>query len=56
MDNVVILVILVLIISAAISYICVEKKRGKKCIGCPYSGCKSCKCGGNSDMKKKNKG
>lgn len=38
-----------LIIGAAIFYIVRSKKRGQKCIGCPYAK----QCGGNCDTNKK---
>ena len=43
--NVIAAVLIVIVIGAAVAYIIKEKKRGKKCIGCPYSSCcekKSC--------------
>jgi len=44
MENFIILAILIVVVGAAILYIYKEKKKGRKCIGCPYSGCKSCSC------------
>ena len=39
------LVAIVLIIGAAIGYLVYSKRRGKKCVGCPYSdSCSSCSC------------
>lgn len=41
--------IIALIICGIILYICLRKKRGKVCVGCPYSdSCpsKNCKCPG----------
>ncbi|MBQ8894817.1 MAG: FeoB-associated Cys-rich membrane protein [Clostridia bacterium] len=55
MENVIIIAILVLIVGAAIWYVIRAKKSGKKCIGCPDSGCSSEKCScccGCSDEKK----
>ncbi len=40
MENIVIVVIVLLIVGAAIYYIVREKKKGVKCVGCPYA--KSC--------------
>lgn len=37
MENIVIIIILALIASLAVFYIVREKKKGKKCIGCPYN-------------------
>ena len=50
MVNIIVFLILALILGAAIFYIRWEKKRGAKCVGCPYSGsCSAGKCrGGNS--------
>ncbi|MBO5683018.1 MAG: FeoB-associated Cys-rich membrane protein [Clostridia bacterium] len=49
-DIVVIFVVLA-IIGGAIAYIIREKKRGKKCIGCPYSeGCGG-RCGCDTKSK-----
>lgn len=37
MENIIIIVMLICIIGGSILYIYKEKKRGKTCIGCPYS-------------------
>jgi len=37
---------IVLIVGAAVFYIARAKKRGEKCVGCPYSKQCSGKCGG----------
>ncbi len=39
-ENIIIIGILLVIIGGAIAYIIQEKKKGAKCIGCPY--CKEC--------------
>lgn len=44
MENIIIVAILVILIGTALLYIWREKKKGKKCIGCPYSGTTSCHC------------
>ncbi len=46
MENVVVILILVAIASAIVWYLVRAKKRGEKCIGCPYA--KQCggKCNG----------
>lgn len=52
-------VAVVLIIAVAVAYIIFEKKKGKKCIGCPYAsacsrsngGCSE-KCQGNKEKNK----
>ncbi len=49
MDNIVIIALVVLIVTLAGIYVYREKKKGKKCIGCPAGGkctsgdCQSCK-------------
>ena len=45
MENIVIIAIVVAIIAAVSVYIVRQKKKGKKCIGCPYGGNCSGKCG-----------
>ena len=37
MKDLIVIAILVLILGLCIGYIVKEKKKGKKCIGCPYS-------------------
>lgn len=37
MENIIIIAVLALIIALAVGYIYKEKKKGKKCIGCPYA-------------------
>ena len=47
MANVIVTLILALILGAAVLYIRSEKKRGAKCVGCPYSKtCSAGKCSG----------
>ncbi len=43
MTNILIVAVLIAVIALAASYIYKEKRRGSKCIGCPYS--KSCSSG-----------
>ena len=47
------LLIIVILVAAAVVYIRKEKKRGVKCIGCPYAGecAKKSGCGGHTDTK-----
>ena len=44
MINIIISVILIATVGTAGVYIWKEKKKGKKCIGCPCSGTASCHC------------
>ena len=63
MDNLIIIAVILIIVGAASWYIYKAKKSGKKCIGCPDSGCCSaskngngcgcgCGCSGCSDKTK----
>lgn len=59
MANFIIIAILAVIIGFAVFYIYKSKKSGKKCIGCPDSGCcgsakkeTSCSCGCCGDNSK----
>lgn len=47
MENLIVVGILMILVSAAILYICKEKKKGTRCIGCPSAGCCSDKGCGN---------
>ena len=47
--NYLIILIVVMIVACSLGYIRREKKRGSKCVGCPYSG----SCGGNCSGKGK---
>ena len=49
MENVVIVIILAAIASGIVMYLLKAKKRGEKCIGCPYAK----NCGGHCDNVKK---
>ena len=48
-ENIILAVVLLAILGGAITYIIKAKKRGQKCIGCPYSNScgknASCSCG-----------
>lgn len=44
MSDVIVIAIILAVIAAAIIKIRIEKKKGTKCIGCPYSGSKDIKC------------
>lgn len=55
MENLIIIGIIVLILGLAIGYVIKEKKNGRKCIGCPSTGCScsgGCSCGGACSKKK----
>lgn len=41
MTNLIIILVVAAVVALAILYIRKEKKRGKKCIGCPSGGCKN---------------
>ncbi len=47
MENFVIIATLLILVGGAVFYILKEKKKGRKCIGCPYSGSASCHCKDN---------
>lgn len=46
---------IVLIVGSAVFYIIRSKKRGDKCVGCPYAKSCSGKCGGKCDSAPKSK-
>lgn len=55
MENIIIIAVIALIVAFAVGYIYKEKKKGIKCIGCPYAAeCASknssyeCSCGRDS--------
>lgn len=53
--DIIVIVAIILIIGGAAAYIIRAKKKGKKCIGCPYAdSCSSCLkgCGRSGDDKK----
>lgn len=55
MIDYIIIAVIAVIVGLAVWYIVREKKRGKKCIGCPYANsCKSCSCA--SQKEKQGKG
>jgi hypothetical protein len=47
MSNVIVGLIIFAIIGASITKIIIEKRKGTKCIGCPYSHSKNSKCNCN---------
>ena len=52
MENIIIVAILAVIVGCACAYLIKAKKRGEKCIGCPYAKQCSGKCGGRCDNVK----
>lgn len=44
MENIIVIIVLALILGSAIMYIIKAKKKGKRCIGCPYGASCSGKC------------
>ena len=57
-ETILALVFLALIVGGALAYMLIAKKRGQKCIGCPYSkscsgsceaSCGDCHCGDQAD-------
>ena len=55
MKNYIILGVLLIIVSAALVYIVKEKKKGKKCIGCPDGNSCSGSCAGCTSCTQKEK-
>ena len=51
MKNIILIVVLLALVGGALWYIHRERSRGKKCIGCPYSGnCPSHSCGSRPEQ------
>ena len=48
MENLIIILVLVAVLGFAIFYIVKSKKRGDKCVGCPYAK----QCGGKCSIQK----
>ena len=45
MENAILIAVLIAILGGAAFAVIRAKKRGQKCLGCPYSGCKGgCSC------------
>ncbi len=55
MENVIVVLILVAIASGIICYLIRAKKRGEKCIGCPYAKQCSSKCNSDCSCNSNNK-
>lgn len=51
MKDIIVIMIIAAIVCAAIAKIVIEKKKGVKCIGCPYSGANQNNCGGCNNSK-----
>lgn len=52
--NIIAVVAIALIVGGALTYIILAKKRGEKCVGCPYSKQCSGKCGGCNNSQNTN--
>ena len=52
--NIIAVVAIALIVGGALTYIILAKKRGEKCVGCPYSKQCSGKCGGCNNAQNTN--
>lgn len=58
LTDIIVIAVIVLIVGAAVAYIVKAKRKGQKCIGCPYSsscqsGKSNCGCGCDGDSKGK---
>ena len=42
MENIIIMAILIILVGAASVYLVREKKKGRRCVGCPSGGCSPC--------------
>ena len=42
--DIIVIAVIVAVLGLAGWYVYREKKKGKKCIGCPAGGCESCSC------------
>lgn len=51
MKDLILIAILLLILGVAAYAVIKAKKSGKKCVGCPESGCSSCNCGCGNKQK-----
>ncbi len=50
--DIIVILAMLIIVGAALAYIIISKKRGKKCIGCPYSSsCTRCSCTDKNENK-----
>ena len=54
MENIIIISILVAIVSGIVWYLIRAKKRGEKCVGCPYAKQCATKCNGGCNHAKTN--
>ena len=52
MTDIIVIIIILVIVIAAIAKIAIEKRKGAKCIGCPYSQTGSSNCGCNGSKRK----
>jgi len=44
MSNVIVILVILVIIASAVGKIIIEKRKGAKCVGCPYSQSKDSNC------------
>lgn len=51
MADIIVIVVIAAIVIAAIAKIVIEKRKGAKCIGCPYSKPSGSRCGCNNSKK-----
>lgn len=51
MANIIVIIIILIIIIAAIAKIVIEKRKGAKCVGCPYSQSDKSSCGCNDSKR-----
>ena len=52
-SEILVILAVVLIVGGAVFYIVKEKKKGKRCIGCPYAhSCSKCSCGEDKKEEK----
>ena len=52
MENLILIAVIFIILAAAVGYLLMAKKRGDKCVGCPYvKKCNNFCCGENKKNK-----
>lgn len=53
MADIIVILILILVVGSAVTYIVKQKKKGVHCIGCPSAGSCAKACGCHTDQKEK---